>query len=151
THTSTYGTATLTTATDQVSFALDNSAANPLNVGDHPTAIFTIPVIDNSGVAASTTVSFTIDGTNDAPTVSVGTPIHLVEAGFNVAGTAAASTSVTKADVDGTVTYDATALTTAGWSETSPGSGVWTHTSTYGTATLTTATDQVSFALDNSA
>ena len=56
----------------------------------------------------------------------------------------------TKGDVDGTVSYDATALATAGWSTSDLGV-TYSHAATYGTATLHTATNTVTFALDNGA
>jgi VCBS repeat-containing protein len=66
THAATYGTATLNTTTNQVTFALNNSAADVLTPSDHPTQDFTVAVKDNLGATASTSVTFTIDGSNDA-------------------------------------------------------------------------------------
>src|SRR5205085_1960680 len=97
THAATYGTATLNTATNQVSFALDNSAADSLTPSDHPTQAFTVAVKDNLGATASTTVTFTIDGSNDAPTVSASVDHHLVEATESSAGVASATATISKA------------------------------------------------------
>src|SRR5437763_1477888 len=120
THAGTYGTATLTIASNTVSYALDNTrvATQGLTPSDHPTETFTVAVKDNLNATASTNVVFTIDGSNDNPTVSAVVDHNLVEAGGvanGTAGTASATATITKADVDGTVSYDATALVTAGW------------------------------------
>ncbi|PIT71300.1 hypothetical protein B9Z41_16975 [Limnohabitans sp. JirII-31] len=98
-------------------------------------------------------ITVNMTGTNDAPTLNVGTQsVQLVEAGGvsnAIAGTSAATITLTKADVDGTATYDSTALaSTYGWA-TADGGATYTHAGTYGTATLNTSTGLVSYALDN--
>ncbi|WFU36302.1 VCBS domain-containing protein [Bradyrhizobium brasilense] len=153
TKTGTYGTATLTTATGVVSYALNNaaSATNALAGGTSATDSFTVYVKDGSTGTASTAVNFAISGTNDNPTVTAGAQnVQLVEAGAGTAGTASASITLTKADPDtgDAAVYDGAALTGNGWS-TSNGGATYTKTGTYGTATLTTATGVVSYALDN--
>src|SRR5207248_217851 len=98
-----YGTATLHTTTNTVTFALDNSAADSLTPSDHPTQAFTVAVKDDLGALASTTVTFTVDGIYDAPTVSaVVYPLPLHDA-LPILGTASATATITAADVDGTV------------------------------------------------
>src|SRR5439155_933371 len=153
TKTGTYGTATLTTATGVVSYALDNADTdtNALAGGAGVSDNFTVYVKDGSTGTASAAVNFAITGTNDNPTVTAGAQnFTLVEAGVGTAGTAAASITLTKADPDSgdAAVYDGTALTTNGWA-TSDAGATYTKTGTYGTATLTTATGVVSYALDN--
>src|SRR5947208_894526 len=153
TQTGTYGTATLTTATGVVSYALNNADpdTNALAAGASASDNFTVYVKDGSTGTASTAVNFAITGTNDNPTVTAGAQsVQLVEAGVGTAGTAAASITLTKADPDSgdAAVYDGTALTSNGWA-TSDAGATYTKTGTYGTATLTTATGVVSYALDN--
>ena len=70
--TGTYGTATLTTATGVVSYALDNADpdTNALPANAHVSDNFTVYVKDGSTGTASTAVNFAITGTNDAPVVA---------------------------------------------------------------------------------
>jgi VCBS repeat-containing protein len=65
----TYGTATLDTVTNKLTYVLDNNLADSLTASDHPTELFTIPVKDDFGATASVDVTFTIDGANDAPII----------------------------------------------------------------------------------
>ncbi|MGF6313289.1 VCBS repeat-containing protein, partial [Bradyrhizobium sp. i1.8.4] len=155
TKTGAYGTATLTTATGVVSYALNNAAGatNALAGGVSATDSFTAYVKDGSTGSASTAVNFAITGTNDNPTVTAGAQsVQLVEAGVGTAGTASASITLTKGDPDtgDAAVYDGAALTGNGWS-TGNGGATYTKTGTYGTATLTTATGVVSYALNNAA
>ena len=120
TKTGTYGTATLTTATGVVSYALDNADTdtNALAAGASVSDNFTVYVKDGSTGTASTAVNFAITGTNDTPTVTAGAQsVQLVEAGVSIAGTASASITLTKADPDtgDAAVYDGTAMTTTGW------------------------------------
>ena len=68
----TYGNATLTIASGVVSYALDNSSASTqaLSAGQSVTDSFTVQVTDGSATAAANAV-FAINGSNDAPTVTV--------------------------------------------------------------------------------
>ena len=72
TQTGTYGTATLTTATGVVSYALNNADTdtNALAGGASVSDNFTVYVKDGSTGTASTAVNFAITGTNDTPTVN---------------------------------------------------------------------------------
>ncbi len=153
TETGTYGTATLSTATGVVSYALNNADpdTNALPANAQVSDSFTVYVKDGYTGTASTAVNFAITGTDDNPTVTAGAQsVQLVEAGVGTAGTASASITLTKADPDtgDAAAYDATALTAHGWS-TSDAGATYTETGTYGTATLTTATGMVSYALNN--
>ena len=58
----TYGVAELDKANNTLTYILDNIKAEPLGADDHKTESFTIPVVDNEGATASTTIDFTIDG-----------------------------------------------------------------------------------------
>src|SRR5947207_155206 len=153
TQTGLYGTATLTTATGVVSYALNDADTdtNALAAGASVSDNFTVYVKDGSNGTASTAVNFAITGTNDNPTVTAGAQsVQLVEAGVGTAGTAATSITLTKADPDtgDAAVYDGTALTSNGWA-TSNGGVTYTQTGLYGTATLTTATGLVSYALND--
>ena len=100
-----------------------------------------------AGIIDTITLNFT---TNAAPTITAGTATAtLVEAGGvsnATTGTASSSITLTKGDVDGTASYDTTAMVTAGWA-TSDSGITYTKTGTYGTASLTISTDIVSYAL----
>ena len=103
-----------------------------------------------TGVSLAQLGAWNIDilGSNDAPTLRAGAPSDtLREVGEGVAGTAGSTVALTPGDVDGTVAYDAAALTSDGWVE-SP-AGVWTKAGTYGQAVLTTATNSLAYALNN--
>ena len=152
TKTGTYGTATLHTGSNTVTYALDDSllATQQLNTTSHQTETFTIPVTDGQ-LPGSTNVVFTVDGSNDNPTISSSVDHHLVEAGGinnGNPGVATATATLTLADVDGTPSYDATGLLSAGWI-TNDGGQTYTHSADYGTVTLDTSTNQVTYALDN--
>ena len=64
---STYGIGTLDTTAHTLTFALNNSIAEALTSSDHPTATFTLPVIDAAGNTTTTIATFTIDGVDDRP------------------------------------------------------------------------------------
>ncbi|MFQ9867124.1 MAG: VCBS domain-containing protein [Bilophila wadsworthia] len=67
----TYGTLTLN-ADGSYAYALDNTSptVQGLGVGETLTDTFTYTVTDNHGATASNTLTVTIHGTNDAPTVA---------------------------------------------------------------------------------
>ncbi|MDB5469048.1 MAG: hypothetical protein JWR84_608 [Caulobacter sp.] len=103
-----------------------------------------------TGVSLAQLGAWNIDilGSNDGPTLRAGVPsATLREVGANVAGTAASTVALTPDDVDGTVSYDASALAAGGWVQ-SP-AGVWTKDGVYGQAVLTTASNSLAYALDN--
>ena len=101
-----------------------------------------------TGVTGLGAWNIDIIGNNDAPTLRASAPsATLREAGQGVVGTASSTVALTPDDVDGTVSYDATALTADGWVQ-SP-AGVWTKDGTYGQAVLNTATNSLVYALDN--
>jgi T1SS-143 domain-containing protein len=108
---------------------------------DDTSVSFSYTVTDGSLTAAG---SATLDITpvNDPPSITATTPAHLVEATSVDPGTSSASATLTLGDVDGTVTYS-----TGGW--TNAGGGDWTRLGLYGTATLSTSTNTITYALDN--
>ncbi len=141
----TYGTAMFTEADGEIVYTLDNGSAAVQGLGASDVEIEDFAVHYTDGTDTGTgTATFTIEGTNDAPSVTVGaSSATLVED-----GTASASASVAPDDVDGdTTTVDALAMAADGWTETAP--GVWEKTGTYGTAVLTEADGEIVYTLDN--
>jgi fibronectin-binding autotransporter adhesin len=90
---------------------------------------------------------------NSPPTLTAGTATAtLVEAGGmnnGTAGTNSASITLTKADADGTASYDTDYLINNGWSTIDSGA-TYTKIGVYGSASLNIATDVVSYMLNNS-
>nr|CAD6596238.1 hypothetical protein RKHAN_00247 [Rhizobium sp. Khangiran2] len=130
-------------------FNSGSQAFDFLAEGETLTLTYVVRATDDSADAAfaEQTVTITINGTNDAPTVSASTPDHLVEAGHQVAGVASSTATLTLGDVDGTVAYDTHALTLGGWTD--GNDGTWSKAGTYGVATLNLASNTVTYALDN--
>src|SRR5439155_248178 len=62
----TYGTLTLN-ADGSYSYLADKAAAQALGSGQTATEVFTYTMRDTAGATSSTTLTFTITGTNDAP------------------------------------------------------------------------------------
>jgi VCBS repeat-containing protein len=115
------------------------------------TTTFAIEVTEGGVSVTNSTTVLIVNDANNNPTLTQFSPTAiLVETGAGVAGVASSSITLTKADSDGTVSYDATWLTTTGGWETANGGLTYTKLGTYGTATLTVATDVVSYALNNS-
>jgi VCBS repeat-containing protein len=82
---------------------------------------------------------------NSTPVLTAGEPSNgLIEAGHNGPGLSTASLQLTASDPDA---GDTISYVTDGW--TSLGSGQWSLSGVYGTATLNTATGQVAYLLDN--
>ncbi|MBM3203605.1 hypothetical protein FJZ55_06855, partial [Candidatus Woesearchaeota archaeon] len=109
---------------------------------------------DGTSYSDTETLSLTVTPVSDAPVFTVGTPsATLVEAGGvanATVGTSTASVTLTKSDADSaaSVRYDTTYLTTNGWTTTDSGA-TYSKSGIYGTATLTVATDVVSYQLSN--
>ena len=133
----TYGTATLHTATGDVSYALDAGRPGPVH-GTSAVDSFAVTVGDGFGATTSGTASFTVGGADRAPNITY-TAASVTEAG--VTGLVSATAHATLADPDG----DAVTVSTAGWTKT--GSS-WTTVGLYGVATLDTATGNVAYTLD---
>ena len=112
--------------------------------------------VDTSNGGANTVTAnlgVTVNAVNDLPTLTAGaSSAVLVEASGtanDTLGIASASIQLSKSDVEAGLSYDTTYLTSNGWSTANAGA-TYTKAGTYGTATLTLATDVVSYALDNS-
>ncbi|UWU23931.1 VCBS domain-containing protein (plasmid) [Rhizobium sp. CB3060] len=136
--TGTYG--TLSVGADGTwTYALDQSKADSLNTSDHPQESFTVQLSDNQGGITTQTVVVTVNGTNDAPTISIGSGDSasgaVTEAGVGVADDSAHNTvfgHLTGADVDNT---SLTWSVVAGSGQTVNGGSV---TGTYGTLSVGT-------------
>jgi VCBS repeat-containing protein len=130
-------------------YTVANALVDTMAEGDKRVETFSVQSIDGTPKL----LSFTISGTNDAPTVTAGSQsVTLVEAGGvanGTVGTSSATIALTMGDVDGTANYDATYLTANGWATSNTGA-TYTKVGTYGTATLTVSTGVVSYALNNS-
>ncbi|MBF0185703.1 MAG: DUF4347 domain-containing protein, partial [Magnetococcales bacterium] len=107
----------------------------------------------SSGTPSGTATTITISSGNFTPMVSASSPTFtLIEDGGTAngtTGTSSSSTTLTLVDVDGTATYDTSWLTTNGWSTANAGV-TYSHSGSYGTATLTVASNTVNYALSNS-
>ncbi len=68
---SAYGTPSYDASTGKIIFELNDAAANGLKEDDSFTATYTVTVDDGKGGVVSETITVTINGTNDAPTVDV--------------------------------------------------------------------------------
>jgi len=95
----TYGTATLDTATGHVTYGLNDNDTDTqaLQTGDTVTDSFTLYATDGTA-GSSTTIDFTIHGSNDAAVISGSTSGSATEAGTS-SGSAATGTA-TDTDVD---------------------------------------------------
>ena len=147
----TYGTATLTVATKQVSYQLDNtagSATDRLAAGANGRDAFEVQISDGHGGTVSGTAIFNVAGADDAGTVTAGASTQLTE------GSSGTATSIlTMRDPDSTdpaPTIDTAWLTAHGWSSSDSGQ-TYTKSGTYGSASLLMATGTVSYQLDNTA
>ena len=126
----TYGTLTLN-ADGTYAYALDNTSptVQGLGVGETLTDTFTYTVTDNHGATASNTLTVTIHGTNDAPTVAAAAASVTEDTQITTSGTLPTPSDT---DVHDTVSF----LTQSG----APG--------TYGTFTLS-ADGSYTYALNN--
>ena len=106
---------------------------------------FTIFVKDQDGAEVAKTVTVTINGTNDAPVLSLDTPVLTIKEGSTaeVGGTASA-TDVDKGD---TLTYS---LKATGDGTVSEVNGEYVYKTDYGTFSIDPETGEYRFVLDNS-
>ncbi len=143
----TYGDLTLS-SDGSYHYVLDNSraATDALAVGAVGHDVFTYTMQDSAGASSSTTLTVDVNGTNDAPTLSVAAPSNdLTEAGYNVASVSVATAQVSIHDVD---TGDNPHFDVTGWID--AGNGHVTQSGTYGTFDLDTTTGQIKYTLDDS-
>ena len=141
-----YGTVLLDPASGLMTYILDNSRAvtNNLVAGMSVTDTFTVTVKDTAGASASTTVGFSITGTNDRPLLAAGAPSRsLVEAGTGIPGISTATVQLTKSGGASGLAFDI-----SGW--VALGGTRYTFNGTYGSVILDTATGLLNYTLDNS-
>jgi len=138
----TYGTMVLDATSGVWTYTLDNTltATQALKEGESATQTYTARVTDDKGAYVDQTVTVTITGTNDVPTVTnagtalVGSVIESGNAddGTAVAGTATASGTLSSSDVDASATatwsLQGTPSITYGTMVLDATSGVWTYT-----------------------
>ncbi|MGG6899106.1 VCBS domain-containing protein, partial [Rhizobium sp. BR 315] len=137
--TGTYGTLSVNT-NGTWSYVLDQSKADPLTALDHPQESFKVQLSDGQGGITTQTVVVTVNGTNDAPTITIanGDSVSgiVTEAGVGVANDTAHNTAsghLTGADVD---SPSLTWSVVAGSSQTGNPDG--SVTGTYGTLSVNT-------------
>lgn len=148
--TSTFGTLTVTKATGAYVFSPNVSGLNA--AASSTSADFTVTVSD--GAASSGKVlSVSVAGVNDKPVVSFGSAsITLRErggAGNAEPGTSDSVIAVTLVDAEGVASFDAAGLLSLGWA-TSNNGATYTKVGTYGTASLTSGTQALTYVLDES-
>jgi VCBS repeat-containing protein len=132
-------------------YSVAASAVEYLAAGQTKDETFTFTLDDGHGGSVERTVTVTLTGTNDNPTIIAGAQsASLVEAGVSGAGNDTASITLTLADVDqgDTAHFNGTALMADGWTTADAGA-TYSKTGTYGTATLHTDTGVVGYVLDN--
>ncbi|MDL2405814.1 VCBS domain-containing protein [Rhizobium calliandrae] len=119
-------------------YLLNQSKADPLTASDHPKESFTVQVSDGQGGITTQKVVVTVNGTNDAPTISIGSGDSasgaVTEAGVGIANDSAHNTvsgHLTGADVDSALL---TWSVVAGSGQTANGSQ--SVTGTYGTLSV---------------
>ena len=135
------------------SFNSGGEAFNELASSDELVLSYTVELSDSTDTG-SHTVTIRIGGSNDGPTLTAGVAsATLVEAGGlanAVAGTNSSNISLSRSDVDTPTSYDTTWLEANGWSS-SDGGLTYSSAGAYGSATLTLATDELAYSLnDNS-
>jgi VCBS repeat-containing protein len=138
-------------------YTLTGAGIEKLGAGERATVTFDVQVIDDSADGATDTsvaqtITLTLDGSNDTPTITESEAIaSLVEAGgvANVtAGTATSSITMTIADIDAadTATFDVGSMETAGWVD---NGATYTKAGIYGNAVFTVSTGVVDYTLEN--
>ena len=146
----TYGTATLTVATNQVSYQLNNSPGGPtdkLAAGQNGRDAFELQITDGHGGSTSGTAIFNVNGTNDAPTVTAGVASATLIEGRSDTATSVL-TILDKDSTDPSPTVDRAWLSNHGWI-TADGGQTYTKVGTYGDATLMVMANTVSYHLNN--
>ncbi len=125
---SAYGTPRYDAATGKIIFDLNDAAANGLKESDSFTATYTVTVDDGKGGQASETITVTVNGTNDAPTVSVAYDGNDNTLSEEVGNDTIIEGDITFSDVDSdgsTLSVEGTAIT-----------GTHSFVGTYGTLTV---------------
>ncbi|MEN9763041.1 MAG: hypothetical protein RI906_2867, partial [Pseudomonadota bacterium] len=144
-----YGTLYINSASGAWTYVPNSSAINARTTNDSDS--FALTLTDASAATSAQTLTVQIVAANDVPSVTAGAATVLEEKGGianGVPGVASSSVTLTLVDRDGTASLDATQLTNAGWT-TSDSGFTYTKSGTYGSATLTTATRVIDYALDD--
>ncbi|MEK9281904.1 hypothetical protein MTR72_20095 [Bradyrhizobium sp. ISRA442] len=133
-----------------LSYSVADSDINYLGQGETKTETFTVDLVekhpDGTTTTDTTTVSYTITGTNDAAVVTAGSDMSgVVGHPVSFAGTAGVTENATGDDTTGVETENGTlAFTDADWTDThsiDPTTGVVAAAGDLGTLTATVATD----------
>lgn len=151
-----YGTFTLDTKTGEYTFTLNNdapevqqlNAGEQLNASNTPELRLNLKVTDEHGASSTTSVQAQINGTNDAPHLTLNQPsLDVTE---DDALTASGTVSVTDPDMGGTkgesFTYGMTEQTSVEGKTPAMSSGM---EGTYGTLSIDPATGKYVFTLNN--
>ena len=137
-------------------YSLDDArqVTQALEDGVTATETFTIYLLDEQGLPGSTDAVFTIQGSNDTPSITASAAsTGLLEASGDrntSSGIATSTINITMEDLESTPSFDATWLLDNGWS-TSDGGLTYALAGRYGTATLTLASGDLAYLLDNDA
>jgi VCBS repeat-containing protein len=142
--------------TEEGEYTLHSDSPNSLNLADgqQVKVSFDVTITDGTANSAVETVFLVLTGTNSGPTITVGNADNeLTEAGVSgadtdVLGTSVSAIKMTKADADGTASYDKVVMENNGWTTTDSGA-TYTKTGVYGDATFTVLTEEVSYKLDD--
>ncbi|MCH1918663.1 VCBS domain-containing protein [Shewanella sp. A3A] len=95
-----YGSIAINSQTGAWTYTLDNANQQALADGEQHTDRFTLTVNDGNGGSASKTVTITVNGSNDAPTLTVVNNGSVTEDGVLINDNLSASGSLTAADID---------------------------------------------------
>src|SRR5437868_6350893 len=125
----TYGTLTLN-ADGSYSYLANKAAAEALGLGQTATEQFTYTMRDAAGATSLSTITFTITGTNDAPTAVADVAVATEDVTLNVAAAAGVLANDTDVDAGDSKTVSGVAF---GATTGTVGSGI---AGTYGTLTL---------------
>jgi large repetitive protein len=123
-----YGALEVDAVTGEWTYSLDNAAAQSLSAGEVLTEEFVVSVTDEAGEVATSTVSVTITGTNDAPVIS-STGASATPAS-EAAPTLTGSVAATDVDTNDVLSYaiDGPAAGDYGNLEIDPATGDWVFT-----------------------
>jgi VCBS repeat-containing protein len=145
-----FGTLAVNTSTGAYTFTPTNAALNAAAANASKT--FTVTASDGGQVPGTQTLTVSVVGVNDKPSVSVGAAVTLIESGGannGTSGTASASSVLTWLDAEETTaSLDAAKLTELLWTASANGA-TYTKVGTYGTATLTVGTATLAYALND--
>ncbi|MET3843466.1 VCBS repeat-containing protein [Bradyrhizobium sp. OAE829] len=114
-------------------YTVNDANLDFLSSGETITFSYTVTATDSTGATATDTVSFTINGTNDAPTAVGDAPVSVTE---DFVGTIGGNTLTNDTDVDNGDTRTVTAVDIGSGFQTIVPSGITTLSNTKGTYTF---------------